>query len=319
MCQFKRFFLVFSIVFLLASNAVAQSKKVQILKLQNKCDSLSSVLDDEFLKSHKQAETYIAHIDSLKNIISEKEAKYLYLESNFKRSTDSLEMVLQNLNNENLVLTERLTILAPYSYEAINEVDTVLRNQVLRMKSEVTKICVNELSRNKIIAHINKRYEEHLLFMDSTRHALEYEEYDMSENIQFEIIYSNENFFAYRASTQGYYGGAHEEYSGEQYLFDLKTGVLQNLESLILPSKKSELLSLFNKNLKLQRMEVVQCTQIDGYYDMEFSKDDLKSLWLDENGISLNYWLDYASRACAPIVFIERDYISKYFAEKLFE
>jgi hypothetical protein len=298
--------------------AFAQSKKEQILILQNKIDSLSTELKNERLNNQIQIEQNIFKIDSLLIAFEKKNARFQYFLKQYETSNDSLKLELETQRNENILLKEKLSELSLEKNEITNDSDTNTRNQFLSLKQIVTKICTNELARNKILSHITNRYNEHLQITDSLS-SLPENEIGGSEDLSMEIVYSNENFLAYQVTVDGYYGGAHPEQWDEQYLFDLHSGSTLNLESLILPEKKVELLSILNKKLKQEAPEVVKCSGDNDNISLKFTQEDFKSIQIQKDGIVLEYWLSYAARACNPYVFIDKKVVSMYFNETLFE
>ena len=104
-----------------------------------------------------------------------------------------------------------------------------------------------------------------------------------------------------------------------QFLFEIQSGSLQNLESLITNGKRSELLMILNKKLKLEERELNSCLERNEYSNLNFSEGDLSYLQLQKNGIYLEYSLSYAERACNPIVNIDKKELSSFFPITLFE
>jgi hypothetical protein len=299
-------------------NLSAQSKKDQIISLQLKCDSLNTLLAKERLDYQSQLKQSKIEMDSSRNLF---EIKMRKIEDNLnilKLSNDSLIEALRIDKEEINRLNEKINELASIEELSTEDADKDITNQLLALKKIINSNCTNENVKDKIILHVTNRYNTHLHVSDSLSTISE-EEGGGYEELSFEMVYLNKNFLAYEVVGDAYYGGAHPEQWVEQYIFDLRSGALQDLERLIPIEKRSKLLLKLNENLKLKEQEMINCLENNEYSDLEFTMDHIKEIRLVKDGISIEYWLSYAERACNPIVFIKKNDISNFFVETLFE
>ena len=310
--------LLFFLLTILNLNVLAQSKKDQIASLQMKCDSLSTLLDNERFNCQTQSEKNRNTVDSLRVLFEKEVVNMQQLMNKFKLANDSLNKGWTHEKFENFLLSEKLAELSVQLNTLSNDIDTAAKRDFLALNKYVISVCKDESAKNKILSHISDKYNRHLRVVDSLSN-LDEGSMGGSEEMSLKIIYSNRNYLAYEVHYDSYYGGAHPEIWTEQFLFEIQSGSLQNLESLITNGKHSELLMIFNKKLKLEERELNSCLERNEYSNLKFYEGDLSYLQLQKNGIYIEYSLSYAERACNPIVYIDKKELSSFFPITLFE
>lgn len=304
-------------------NVIAQSKKNQILTQQGRIDSLTIELKNE-KSSNKNYQIQIEKLtflnDSLKRNADKENIKFRKSTAQYEDVNNNLKLEIERKKTENTLLQEKLNLLIKQNEINIdeNKSDTDLRNQYLKLKQTVSEICKNELALNLILNHITNRYNEHIKTSDSLLNLPE-DEIGGYENLTMQYVYSNKNFVLYEVNVDGFYGGAHPEQWIESYLFDLHTGSLKELHSLILQNQKAQLLQLINKKLKQEERELSECIGNNENSGIQFTLEDLNYISLVNNGIQIEYYISYAERACNPIIGLTREEASQYFDKILFE
>jgi hypothetical protein len=309
----------------------AQSKKEQIEILTNRVDSLNRVVGEERSSNSQKELTYKEQISSLQNQLENLNASLTKTKEEFDQKNVDLKNSNQELLNKSMEIRDLENRLNERDKQIVNltteleglkisinleksnsNLSSDLENDILELKNQISNLASNSNAKEKIIQHISDRYNEHLELLKTLGD-------EGSEEMRLRSVYSNDYFFAYEVNLDGYYGGAHEEVSSEQFLFEIKTGDLKNLKDLILQSKRANLLNILNQKLKKSENELIKCLGNKDYENLVFTNESLEQLKLQDEGITLEYWLSYLEKACNPIINLNKSDAALYFESTLFK
>jgi hypothetical protein len=323
--------LLFVVCLLMAGLLNAQSKKEQIEILTNRVDSLNRVVGEERSSNSQKELTYKEQISSLQNQLENLNASLTKTKEEFDQKNVDLKNSNQELLNKSMEIRDLENRLNERDKQIVNltteleglkisinleksnsNLSSDLENDILELKNQISNLASNSNAKEKIIQHISDRYNEHLELLKTLGD-------EGSEEMRLRSVYSNDYFFAYEVNLDGYYGGAHEEVSSEQFLFEIKTGDLKNLKDLILQSKRANLLNILNQKLKKSENELIKCLGNKDYENLVFTNESLEQLKLQDEGITLEYWLSYLEKACNPIINLNKSDAALYFESTLFK
>jgi hypothetical protein len=309
----------------------SQSKKEQIEILTNRVDSLNRVLDKERNTNNQKEVDYKEQISSFQKQLENLNSAILKTKKELANKDVELNKINQESQNKSMEIIDLENRLNERDKQIVNlrrdlkelkisinleESNSILRsdldNDILELKNQISNLASNSNAKEKIIQHISDRYNEHLELLKTLGD-------EGSEEMTLRSIYSNDYFFAYEVNLDGYYGGAHQEVSSEQFLFEIKTGDLKNLKDLILQSKRADLLSILNQKLKKSENELIKCLGNKNYENLVFTNESLEQLKLQDEGITLEYWLSYLEKACNPIINLNKSDAAFYFESTLFK
>ena len=318
-------------------NVMAQSKKEIISTLNIRIDSLNTEIKKRAVKYEQEVILNIAYNETLKSKIRKQESDLqsakIALDSS-QKINEQLNENVSRLNNEVLTLNDSYSILnnkfliltADFGTDSMSipappMANGVINNQFLKLKQSVENLCKNEIAKINIIAHISNIYKEHIKLSDS----LSLIDNGYYEDLSMEIGYSNDYFICYKVAKESFCCGLfHPIQHDEQYIFDLQSGILHDLTSLILPKKKDELLLLLNEGLKgiIDDLGCLEEFDITNELDItdEFTQENLQSIEIQNEGISLEYRLELdIFNNCSKKVKILKEDIALFFVEKLFK
>ncbi len=307
----------------------AQTKKEQIEILSNRVDSLNRVFGEERISNSQKELTYIEQISSLQNLLENLNISLTKTKEELNQNIVDLKNSNQELLNKSMEIRELGNRLNERDKQIVNlrteleelkisinleesNLSSDLDNDILELKNQISNLTSNSDAKEKIIQHISDRYNEHLELLKTLGD-------EGSEEMTLRSVYSNDYFFAYEVNLDGYYGGAHQEVSSEQFLFEIKTGDIKNLKDLILQSKRADLLNILNQKLKKSENELKKCLGNKDYENLVFTNESLEQLKLQDEGITIEYWLSYLEKACNPIINLKKSDATLYFDSRLFK
>ncbi|MFM7683844.1 MAG: hypothetical protein ACKO7P_14050 [Bacteroidota bacterium] len=317
------------ITFFISLNILSQTKKEQIKILTERVDSLNRVVGEERSSNSQKQLTYKEQISSLQNQLENLNTSLTKTKEELNQNIVDLKNSNQELLNKSMEIRELGNRLNERDKQIVNlrteleelkisinleesNLSSDLDNDILELKNQISNLTSNSDAKEKIIQHISDRYNEHLELLKTLGD-------EGSEEMTLRSVYSNDYFFAYEVNVEGYYGGAHEEVSSEQFLFEIKTGDLKNLKDLILQSKRADLLNILNQKLKKSENELIKCLGNKDYENLVFTNESLEQLKLQEEGITIEYWLSYLEKACNPIINLNKSDATLYFDSRLFK